>query len=72
MRFIDELDFGDEIRGVVCPVGGCSLVWKHGRAYCYDDGYVTPIPDRPTSPDLPEEAIRWLDEHKHELETEID
>lgn len=51
MPTMDELNWGDEIVGVVCPEGGCSLVWygdgvhEHMQAYCDEHGFVSPVRD---------------------------
>jgi len=56
-----ELGLGDEIRGVVCPTCGGSVAWKRGRAWCYEDGFVEPVPERPVSYRvLDDEAMQWL------------
>lgn len=64
-----ELDIGDEIRDVVCPLCGGSLVWKGGRAWCYEDEYVypeayTPLPAFQFS----DEEHKWLEDHSLDLE----
>lgn len=53
MTYLGELDFGDEIRGVVCPKCGGSLVWRKSRAFCYDHGVVTP------EKELVSETVYW-------------
>lgn len=42
MVYIDELDFGDEIRGAVCPKCGGELIYNKEKPWCYDDGFVKP------------------------------
>lgn len=60
-----ELGYGSEIRGHVCPKGGCSLLFKYGRAYCDEHGYVEPVEEQ--LPPLDEGAGQvWLDEHDRE------
>jgi hypothetical protein len=68
---LDELDFGDEIRGVTCPHCGGSLVWNKGHAYCDEDGLVEPVPESISNPPtLSEEDLKWLRLHK--LEDDFD
>jgi len=43
--FLDELNFGEEIRGKVCPECGGSVLRRNSSAYCDEDGYVQPIED---------------------------
>lgn len=43
MPYLEELEYGDEILGVVCKECGASLVWRKGRAYCDEHRYVTPV-----------------------------
>ena len=45
MTTMDELEFGREIHGKVCPQCGGTVVkrGKRGRAYCDWDGYVKPV-----------------------------
>ena len=71
MKFLDELDFGDEIRGVICPDCGGSLVWNDGKPYCYDHGTVKPEREGARSR-LGKEEKEWLAKHSHELEPEIE
>jgi uncharacterized Zn finger protein (UPF0148 family) len=72
MTYLDEMDFGDEIRGVICPNCGGSLVWNKGKAFCYDHGKVRPEPEQPTSAQLRDEDRQWLEDHRDKLEPEIE
>lgn len=61
MATLEELDYGDEIRGVVCPHCGGSLVWNKGRAFCDEDGPVEPIAEKPIAyQGLSPEDHTWL------------
>lgn len=68
MAYRDELDYGDEIRGVVCPDCGGSLVWKAGRAYCDEHRYVEPDVERTTPEKVYSDSdLQWLYDHGPEL-----
>lgn len=61
MTHLDDLDYGDEIRGVVCPRCGGSLVWNKGRAYCDEHRYVEPEHESlAVAARLSEEDEEWL------------
>jgi len=67
MTGLDELEYGDEIRGVVCPHCGGSLVWNKGHAFCDEDGRVEPVPESLSiPPSLSDDDLRWLNEHNME------
>lgn len=72
MPSMDELDYGDEIRGVECPTCGGSLVWNKGRAFCDEDGGVEPVPESLTSyGELSREDELWLTLNEQFLEDEL-
>jgi len=71
-RFYDELNYGDEIRGVICPECGGSLLWNNNKAFCYEHGTVKPEREEHKATKLSEEDQRWLDAHSHLLEPEIE
>lgn len=68
---LEELDYGDEIRGVVCPHCGGSLVWNKGRAHCDEDGPVEPVAEQPIPYGvLSDEDYTWL--HINNMEDDYD
>lgn len=73
MPYIDELDYDDEIRGVVCPECGGSLVWRRGRAFCDEHRYVEPRHEKV----IPEfrygdAELAWIQENSWKLGDELD
>jgi hypothetical protein len=44
--YLDDLEYGDEILGVVCGECGASLTWRKGKAYCDEHRYVNPVKEQ--------------------------
>lgn len=59
--YLDEMEYHDEIRGVICPECGGSLVWVKGRAYCDEHSFVEPAPeDIPPAREYTDDELRSL------------